>query len=126
MHSPAMNLPEFKAAAATYQKRLNLCVIGPFAGAFLVMAIYVPFEPMIQVWFAARFSTPYAELLAILPIGIPIAFALFTTIPLLRRATRETGIPCPHCGKELAGHEPIIVASRHCPHCGRRVVHERS
>ena len=115
-------MSEFSRAAANYQKRSAIVCVTPFALGILCVVIYAPFQRRFEAFLAGRFSSTLADVLVVLPMGLPLLLALASLIPLGRKIERTAGVLCPHCSKQIAGFKPIIIASKNCPYCGRRVL----
>jgi hypothetical protein len=119
-----MRISEFNRAAGVYRKRSFIACIAPFAIALVCLITYAPFQQRFESFLSARLDAFAVDVLSVLPMAVPTVLALILIIPLARRIERQLGIPCPHCGKALANHQAIVIASRNCPCCGKRVIQE--
>src|SRR5262245_45971621 len=120
--SHVVRLSEFSRAAADYQKRSAILCVTPLVLALLCIVLYAPFQRRFEAFLIGRVNPTLADVLVVLPMGLPVLLAWVYLIPLSRKIERSSGIFCPHCSKQLAGFKPIIIASKNCPHCGRRVI----
>ena len=117
-----MRKDQFIESAAHYNTRALLPCIIPLLCAVGCEAVYSPFYHRFETYLNLRFAGITSAILAVMPAALPVAVALWLIIPLSRRMEQKLGVPCPHCGKALAGFKAIVVASKNCPHCGRKVL----
>jgi hypothetical protein len=119
-----MRIAEFNRAAEVYHKRSLFACVTPLLIALACMVAYAPFKQRFEGFLSSRFHAFPADVLSILPLALPLVTALLLLVPMARRIDRRFGISCVHCGKQLANHKPIVIASRNCPYCGKPVIEE--
>jgi hypothetical protein len=117
-----MRKDQFIEAADRYAKRSFAALMILMLLAAVCMAAYSPFRKGFEAFLNSRFPEPTSDILAIIPMALPITVALGLLVPLERRLQQKLGLPCPHCGKSLATSRMIVVASKNCPHCGMKVL----
>ena len=119
-----MRISEFNRAASSYHKRSAIACVVPLSIGLLCLLAYAPAKQRFEAFLSTRFDAATVDILTVLPMALPTVLAFLLIIPLARRIDRQFGIACTHCGKPLANHKAIVIASRNCPYCGKRVLEE--
>ena len=119
-----ISISDFNRAADVYRKRSVIACIAPFAIALVCLLAYAPVNEHFESYLSTRLDAFAVDVLCVLPMAVPTVLAFILLIPLARRIERQSGIPCPHCGKALANYKAIVIASRNCPCCGKRVIED--
>jgi len=121
-----MRISEFSRAARAYQKQSLVACFVPLSLALICILVYAPFQHKFESFLSSRFSGAAVDILTILPMAMPLVLAFASMIPLGRRIDRRAGVACPKCGKNLANHKAIVIASRNCPYCGEKVIQDET
>lgn len=119
-----MNIPEFSRSADIYLKRSTIACMGPLLVALVIICAYAPFQKRFEAFLSTRFESFAVDVLVVVPMALPMILAIASMIPMSNWIERKSGIACRNCGKALANHKAIVIASKSCPYCGRRVLEE--
>lgn len=117
-----MTHDEFIKAADRFHRWSVLACLLPLGGAVLCGLPFAALQDHIESAGASAFGEPAGEILRVLPIVAVVVLGVGSMVPFHRWIDRRFGVPCPHCGRPVAGHKSIVVASRNCPHCGSRIL----
>ena len=110
-----MRKDQFIEAANDYYKRSMFALIVLMLVVIASVSAYEPFHHRVETYLDSRFAGPTSDILAIIPMALPVISAFCLIMPFSRRIERKLGLACPHCGKALAPYKGIVIASKNCP-----------
>lgn len=120
-----MKLEDFQKIYKEYQRKILWEFIPPVVA--LVIGLITTAISVFLLKNKYKFENPYLnEIFPYIIAGVLFlsifAVGILISRRVMKKAVKNCGYHCPHCGEQIANNGFIVMATNNCTHCGKQVI----